>query len=269
MEEPWLGVLVAERYVSSPLGAASVARLGGLLVCVVVSPLVVASLACGPPEVVRTVPVEVAMTTVAPTLPSPPPHRGALEVSAGGEAQSVLATTGSGPRDLSLYLRPSTGQLLVGGRFSRFVGARLLGELGLGIDAIEGYGRALLGAGMPGRLGGALVIGYTSEASVVSGTLSLEAGIEVVGIQRLLHVETRTCGGGLFAPCTPWTFARFGGEAGTDILPYGRAVGTLGVSIVHWLRWFLQAGIVTTPKLGGVPTAVAYSFDAVFGVSAA
>ncbi|MBN8614441.1 MAG: hypothetical protein J0L92_27820 [Deltaproteobacteria bacterium] len=224
--------------------------------------------ACGAPATMQTTPLEHAMTALPPTMPSPPAHRGALELSIGGEAQSILRTAERSPPDLSHYVRPASGEIAIGGRFSRFVGARLIGELGLPSPPTDAHQRNLLGAGLPGRLGGAVVLGYTSEASVVHATLSLEGGLHVIGIQRLLLVETRTCpfDGFGFGPCTPWSFAGLAGTTGLDLLPYVRVTAVLGVVVLEWLRFFVQAGVGTTPRLGGTARAPSYAHDFVFGI---
>lgn len=191
--------------------------------------------ACGAPPTMQTTPLEHAITALPPTMPSPPAHRGALELSIAGEAQSILRTAERSPPDLSHYVRPASGEIAIGGRFSRFVGARLIGELGLPSPPTDAHQRNLLGAGLPGRLGGAVVLGYTSEASVVHATLSLEGGLHVIGIQRLLLVETRTCpfDGFGFGPCTPWSFAGLAGTTGLDLLPYVRVTAVLGVVVTE------------------------------------
>lgn len=213
--------------------------------------LALLGLAACPPPTVRTTPLEATLTALPPTMAVAPTHRGEIDMTVGVAGQSYVGRTSARPSGLSQYARPYTGGLSIGGRFSRFVGARLIGELGLGGERVDAYGAGLLASGLPGRLGGSLDLGYTSEAVPVHASLSIEAGMHVTVMHRIFEVDTRTCAGLTEDTCTPWRASSFPSFSGIEIVPYLRVTGLLGYTIVPALRVLVQGSIATTPRLEG------------------
>lgn len=197
------------------------------------------------------------MTTLPPTMPLPPTHRGGLDLAAGVAGQSHVGRTDARPRGLSQYVRPVTGALAIGGRFSRFLGARAIGELALGGDQVDAYDQGLIASGRAGRLGGSLDVGYTSEDEPLHASLSLEMGMHVTVMHRLYQVDARRCSGVTEDTCTPWAPTAFPILSGIEVLPYVRVTGLVGYTIAPALRVFTQGSLGTTPRLegsGGAPT---------------
>ncbi len=205
-----------------------------------------------PPDTVRSVGSE-ARATLPPSLPSPPPHRGELELA----TSTRLHTYGDALRPAfapSAYATAGSAEGVIGYRASRFFGVRALGSLGFGPGGTDAYSAPTTTAtpSWPTRLGVGFVTGFASDTQPVQLQLAVDGGLIGIAGSRWGHSERRSCTqldlrGEMWA-CSPWTAETGDGlHLSITVRPYFRAVAIVGFDITSAIRMVLQAGLVFGP----------------------